>query len=62
MRIILEANADDDLGLALRAARWLMQQPDTQRDAILAYGEGSDAKAFYVKRGKASISSRRCRK
>lgn len=62
MRVILEAKAEGDLSLALRAARWLMQQPFTQKDAILVYGEGEEAKDFYVKRGKASISVRPCNK
>ena len=59
MRVILEVKNEGDLSLALRAARWLMQQPFTQKDAILAYGDEPTTN-FYVKRGKASISSRLC--
>lgn len=56
----LSANSLDDLALALRATQWLRAQPKTQKDAILAYGEGSEKKHFYVRRGKSCIIARPC--
>lgn len=53
-RIIFEGEPDN-LIIAARAAKWLLARP-TQRDAIVAYGEGSQEVVFYVKRNKASIS------
>jgi hypothetical protein len=52
-----------DMWLAVRAAKWLILQPLTQKDAILCYGsvrkeEGRD---FYVRRNKASITVRPCK-
>jgi hypothetical protein len=50
-----------DMILAMRAVKWLVAQPITQRDSILAYGDDdATAKHFYVKRNKASITVRPC--
>ncbi len=57
MRIILSHVEPDDFGIAIRAAKWLIEQPDSQKDAILVYGE--EQWVFYVRRNKASITVRR---
>ena len=57
-RIILKGVDPDDFILATRAVKWLMGQ--FQKDAIVAYGEGSVTKDFYVCRNKASITVRPC--
>jgi len=55
-----------DMELALKAVRWLIAQPDTQRQAVLGYGPIPcrdnlvTEKHFYVKRNKASITVRPC--
>jgi hypothetical protein len=55
-RVIL-TSPTEDLGLALRAANWLLRQPMTQKDAILAYGDENDVKKyFYVRRTKTGVS------
>jgi len=61
MKIIIKDVNPDDWILAIRAARWLLDLPDT-KDSILAYGEGLDEqlKHFYVKRNKTSITVRPC--
>lgn len=60
MKIILNVRNDKDMDCAIRAARWLLLKPITQKDAVLAYGvEGvaeKDKDHFYVKRNKSSIS------
>lgn len=52
-RIIFEGDPVN-LYFAGRAAKWLLERP-VQKDAILAYGEGTQEVVFYVKRNKASI-------
>ena len=52
-RIIFEVEPDN-LVIAARAAKWILARP-TQKDGILAYGEGPQEVVFYVKRNKASI-------
>jgi hypothetical protein len=57
-KIIIKDVPPDDWMLAIRAARWLLDRPDT-KDAILAYGEGSGVihlTHFYAKRNKSSIT------
>lgn len=56
MTVIFRDIPPDDMILAVRAAKWLIERPP-QRDAILAYGGGPE---FYVKRNKASITVRPC--
>lgn len=58
MKIILKDIEQDDLILGVRAAKWLLGQ--FRKDAILSYGEGKEAKDFYVKRNKASITVQPC--
>jgi hypothetical protein len=53
-RFILNATPENMI-LAVRAAKWLLDRPG-QRDGILVYGERSDEQVFYVKRNKSSIS------
>jgi hypothetical protein len=55
-RVILDCHPDNFV-LATRAAKWLLDRP-AQKDAIVAYGEGGQEVAFYVKRNKESISIR----
>jgi hypothetical protein len=55
-RIIIEC-VPENLVVAGRAARWLLDRPN-HKDAIVAYGEGKNEVAFYVKRNKSSISVR----
>jgi hypothetical protein len=57
-RFILNADPENML-LAMRAARWLHDQPPEQKDAILVYGVEW---VFYVKRNKASITAHQDRK
>lgn len=59
MKIILNIIEPDDAVIGVRAARWLIDQPDTQKDAILVYGDKPNEIVFYVKRNKASILARR---
>ena len=59
MKIILNIIEPDDAIIGVRAAKWLISQPDTQKDAILVYGEKPNEIVFYVKRNKASILARR---
>mgnify|MGYP001616136585 CR=1 FL=1 len=61
MRVIFLDVEPDNLMLATRAARWLLGKPD-QKDAILAYGEGVLTTDFYVRRNKASVTVRRCKR
>jgi hypothetical protein len=58
MRIIFLDVEPDDMILAVRAAKWLLER--SNKDAILAYGEGDDKdlKHFYARRNKASITVR----
>lgn len=56
MNVILKDVEPDDFVLATRAARWLMER--FQKDAIIAYGEGTSTKDFYVCRNKRSITVR----
>lgn len=63
MKIIIKDVAPVDWGLAIRAARWLLDRPDSNA-AILTYGE-QDAEAhnitrFYAQRNKSSITVRPC--
>lgn len=58
MNVILKDVEPDDLILGIRAARWLMER--SQKDAIVAYGEGAETKDFYVKRNRRSITVRPC--
>lgn len=55
MKLIIHGEPHD-WGTALDAAHWLVKQPPQQRDAILAYGNSG---AFYVRRNKASVTSRK---
>ena len=55
-RIILLDIPMEDFEYATATARWLIHQPSTQRDGVLAYGP----KAFYVRRNKTSITVRPC--
>lgn len=48
----------DDWVLGIRAAKYLKER--FQKDAWLAYGEYPNAKEFYAKRNKASITVRPC--
>jgi hypothetical protein len=57
-RIIFLKIELDDMVLAVRAAKWLLA--NTNKDAIIKYGEGSNSKHFYVRRNKASITVRPC--
>jgi len=59
-KVILKDVDPDEFGLAIRAARWLLREPDSQRDAILAYGDGNAQRHFYVCRNKSSITVRPC--
>lgn len=53
-RMIFECEPDN-LILAQCAARWLLDRSH-QRDAIIAYGQGTAGEVvFYVRRNKASI-------
>jgi hypothetical protein len=58
--VIFRDVPSDDFILAERAIKWLLRQPETQRDAIVGYGEGTDCKHFYVKRNKASVTVSPC--
>lgn len=55
MRKIIFNCHPDNLTTATRAAKWLLARPE-QKDAIMAYGEGKNEVAFYVKRNKESIT------
>lgn len=63
MRLIINAEPDDFI-LAIRAAKWLIEQPLSQRDAVLAYHNGdlSDSADFYVRRNRSSISVSKTRR
>jgi hypothetical protein len=61
-KIIIKDVAPVDWVLAIRAARWLLDRPDTD-SVILAYGESADYDKlmhFYAKRNKSSITVRPC--
>jgi hypothetical protein len=60
MNIILKDIEPDDWILAIRAAKYLKER--FQQDAWIAYGEGTNAKEFYAKRNKKSITVRSCYK
>lgn len=60
MRVILKDIDPDDFILATRAVKWLLAQPLSQKDGILAYGDEPKQKIFYVCRNKASITVRPC--
>lgn len=62
LKIILSHVTPEDAVIGVRAAKWLIEQPTTQKDAILVYGEKPNEIVFYVKRNKASITARRCAK
>lgn len=62
MKIILSGVTAGDAIIATRAALWLIGQPETQKDAILVYGEKPNEIDIYVRRNKSSITARRCRK
>ena len=55
-RVILNAD-EPNLLLALRAAKWLLEKPLEQKDAVLVYGERPNGVAIYVRRNKSSISA-----
>ena len=57
MKVIFKDIEPDDFVCASRAARWLLNQPLTQKDAILAYGQPHKL-VLYVRRNKASITVR----
>jgi hypothetical protein len=60
MKLIINAEPEQ-WGLAIRAAKWLTEQPPEQRDGILTYGERRPGRAaFYVRRNKASITVQEC--
>jgi hypothetical protein len=58
MKIIIRDVEPDDYILAVRAVRWLLGR--FQKDAVISYGESADhdAKDFYVRRNKSSITVR----
>jgi len=58
MKIIMRLLDGSDNGIvAWRAAKWLRDQPDTQKDAILVYGDTPSTEiVMYVRRNKASIT------
>lgn len=59
MKIILNIIREEDATFALRAAKWLLRQPGDVKDGgILAYGDDNDPPTFWVKRNKASVTSR----
>jgi len=55
MKIILNLKDDDNIILASRAGRYLIENAD-KKDALLMYGEAPVLASFYVVRNKASIS------
>jgi S-methylmethionine-dependent homocysteine/selenocysteine methylase len=57
MKLIVNCENPDHWVCAIRAAKWLLDQPLTQRNAILVYGDDT---AIYVTRNKASITARDC--
>lgn len=57
IRFILYASPENII-LATRAARWLLQQPLEQKDGIISFGEARPYTDFYVERNKTSISAR----
>lgn len=58
MRVNLIDVEPDDYGLAARVAKWMLKQASTQKDGILAFGDGTTVD-FYVKRTKSGMSIRR---
>jgi hypothetical protein len=44
-------------GLAIACAKWLAEQPASQREVIISYGQ---AGAYFAKRNKASVTVRQC--
>jgi hypothetical protein len=60
VKIILKDLDPDHFDRGISAARWLLSQPLSQKDAILVYGQGRDNELpLYVRRNKASITVRR---
>jgi hypothetical protein len=57
IKAILHVETEEDLILAGRAIKFMMQHPD-RKDAILTYGD-DNKNVFYTKRNKASITARR---
>lgn len=56
IRIIINLKeGSEQYGLAMRAARYMVERPDKQ-DALLDYGDSNHPPRFYVRRNKASIS------
>lgn len=60
IRIIIEISEPDQITCASRAALWLLSKEESQRDAIIAYGDIEPKLHFYVRRTKTGISVRRC--
>lgn len=60
MKVILRADKVDDFVLALRAAQWLLRQPMSQKEAVIAYGDTDPKPTFYVNRLKDGVSCRPC--
>ena len=60
LNVIFKGIHLDDFILATRAARWMLAQPHSQKDGIIAYGDGDKTQDFYVKRNKASVTVRPC--
>lgn len=62
IKVYVRVGNIEDLILAMRAVKWLLDQPETQKDAILAYGNEIDKYKthFYVKRVKSGISVSPC--
>lgn len=60
MRIILRDVDPEDFILAIRAVKSLMAR--SEQDAVILFGEGAKTKDFYVRRNKASITVRPCRR
>jgi len=58
IKIILRVEDEDDLILAVRAAQWMINKDEEQKDAVLVYGDCPGEKAFYVVRNKSSITVR----
>ena len=62
MKIYLTLDDPENATLALRAVKWLLDKPATQKDAIIVYGAEGDQKKFtvFVERVKTGISVRQC--
>jgi hypothetical protein len=57
-RVILIDVDPDDFALAARTVKWMEKQAPSQKDGILAFGDGSTVD-FYIRRNKKSLTVRR---